>query len=83
MSDYALYLYQVLPKYPKGFRVTDLDSRVDARVVANVDRQTNGQKTGSLYHAMPEAGATKMREAFTHFFQQKVETNLKILTFEF
>ena len=36
-SDNALYLYQVLPKYLKGFRVTDLDSRVDARVVGNVD----------------------------------------------
>ena len=37
-SDDALYLYQVLPKYLKGFQITDLDSRVDARVVANVDR---------------------------------------------
>ena len=27
----------------------DLNSRVDARVVANVDERTNGRKTGSLY----------------------------------
>ena len=41
---------------------------VNARVVGNVDRRTNGRtygrtngrKTGSLYRAMPEAGATKM-----------------------
>ena len=42
----------------KGFRVTDLEFKVDARVVANVygrmDIQTNGQKTGSLCRAMPE-----------------------------
>ena len=46
----------------KGFKDTDPDSRVDARVVANVDGwtcgHTKGQKTGSLYRAMPEAGAT-------------------------
>ena len=46
---------------PQDFRVTDLDSRVDARVVANVDSgRTNRQNTGSLYHAMPEAGTTKI-----------------------
>ena len=37
---------------------------VDGRVVANVDGRrdghTNGQKTDSLYHDMPEAGATKI-----------------------
>ena len=45
----------------KGFRVTDPDSRADARVVANgcTDRCTNGRKTGSLYSTMPEAGTTK------------------------
>ena len=51
----------------KDFRVTDLNSRVDARVVANVDGWMYGRtygwmnrlKTGTLYHAMPEAGATK------------------------
>ena len=45
----------------------DLNSRVDAGVVANVDGRTyrrtygwtNGRKTRSLYRAMPEAGATK------------------------
>ena len=41
----------------------DLDSRVIARVVANVGRRRygsiNGRKTRSLYRAMPEAGATK------------------------
>ena len=40
------------------------NSRVDTRVVANVyrlaDGQTNGWKTGSLYHTMPKAGVTKM-----------------------
>ena len=47
----------------KGFRVTDLNSRVDARVIASVDGGsdggtyrltdacTNGPKTGSLYIA--------------------------------
>ena len=46
----------------KGFRVTDLNIRVDARVVTIVDGRTNGRKTGSLYHAMPEAGATKRKK---------------------
>ena len=46
-----------------GFRATDLHTRVDARVVANVDGRTNGLKTGSLYRAMPEAGATKNENA--------------------
>ena len=38
LSDNALYLYQILSKYFPGFTVTDLNSRVDARVVANVDK---------------------------------------------
>ena len=46
-----------------GFRVRDLNSRVDARVVAKVDGRTDVRtdirKTRSLYRAMPEAGATK------------------------
>ena len=43
----------------KDFRVTDLDSRVDTRVVVNVDRCTNRWKTRSKDSAMPEAGETK------------------------
>ena len=39
----------------KYFRVTDLNSRVDTRVAANVDGPTDVQrKTGSLYRAMPK-----------------------------
>ena len=41
----------------------DLNSRIDARVVTNVNgrtyKRTNGRKIGSLYRAMPEAGTTK------------------------
>ena len=38
----------------------DLNSRIDARVVTMfTDGRTNGRKIGSLYRAMPEAGATK------------------------
>ena len=48
-SDNALY--QVLPKISYGFRVPDLNSRVNPRVVINVD--------GSLYRALPEASTTK------------------------
>ena len=51
----------------KGFRVTDLNSRVDARVVANVDGRTYGRKTGSIYRTMPEAGATKMKNIKQRF----------------
>ena len=61
LSDNALYSYQVLSKYLKGFqnyRVTDLDNRVKARVVENVDRRTYRWKIGSLYRTMPAAGAT-------------------------
>ena len=44
----------------RGFRVKDLNSKVNARVVANVDSgwtdiQTNTQKNRSLYPAMPKA----------------------------
>ena len=71
-SNGVLYLYQVLSKYLKGFRVTDLNSRVDTRVVANVDgrtyRRTYTRKTGSQYRAMPEAGTTKISD----FFQQTI-----------
>ena len=63
LSDGDLYLYQVLSKYLIGFQSYG-HSRVDVSVVANVDgrtyARTNGQKTGFLYCAMPEAGATKM-----------------------
>ena len=49
----------------KGFRVTDPNSRVKARVVANVKNgRTNGQKIGSLHRAMPEAGTTKISDKF-------------------
>ena len=54
-SDNTLYLCKVLPKYLKG----DLNSRIDAKVIADVEGQTygrmNGWKTGSLYHTMPAA----------------------------
>ena len=60
LSDNALCLYQVL-LISKGFGVMDLDSRVDARVVANVDgRMYERTETVSLYSAMPEAGTTEM-----------------------
>ena len=55
----------LVPSFAKvSQRVSELDvhTRVDASVVANVDKrtfgQTNGRKTGSLYRAMPQAGAT-------------------------
>ena len=59
LPDSVSYLYQILSKYLIGFKSYDLNTRVDARVVANVNVRTNGRKTGSLYRAMPEAGATK------------------------
>ena len=41
----------------------DQNSRIDARVVTDVYgrtyERTNGRKIGSLYRAMPEAGAIK------------------------
>ena len=43
LSDSVLYLYQVLSKYLTGFRVRDLNIRVDARVVTNVDGWTDKQ----------------------------------------
>ena len=47
LSDNALYLYQVLPKYLKEFQSYCPDSRVDPRVVANVDAgRTHAQMDG-------------------------------------
>ena len=47
LSDGVLYLYQknlyFCRSSSKGFRVTDLNSRVDARLVANVDGRTYGR----------------------------------------
>ena len=45
----------------EGFKETELNITVDARVVANIDGRTNKrtEKPGSLYRAMPEAGVTK------------------------
>ena len=43
LRDNALYLYQVLSNISYGFRVTDLNIRIDARVVANVDGGTYGR----------------------------------------
>ena len=48
LSDIVLYLYQVLSKYPIGFRVMDLNSRVHARVVSNVA----GRRYGRPYRQM-------------------------------
>ena len=48
----------------KGFIVTDLNSRVGARVVENID----GWKIGSLYRAMPEAGTTKIEDYLPYWF---------------
>ena len=63
-SDNAKYICTKFCKsISKGFRVRDPDSRVDGRVVADVDGRTYVRtyvrKTGSLHRAMPEAGATK------------------------
>ena len=46
LSDGVLYLYQDLSKYliSYGFRVADLNSRVDARVDINVDGWTTDRK---------------------------------------
>ena len=49
---------KICPRLCRAY--TDLNSKIDARVVANVDGRINGWKTGSLYHAKPEAGVTKM-----------------------
>ena len=60
-----LYIYtKFCERISKGFRVTDLNSKVNTRVVANVTpdgwkyRRTHGQKTRSLIGAMPKAGTT-------------------------
>ena len=76
MSDNALYLYKVLQKYLKGFQgYRPKESRVDPRVVANVDRRMNGWKTGSQYRTMPEAGTTKMKK-IKNIHQKTVEMDL-------
>ena len=64
LSDNDLYLYQFLSKYLIGFQSYRPEQyRIDARVVTNVYGRTYewtyGRKIGSLYRAMPEAGATK------------------------
>ena len=48
---------KVCESVSKGFRDTGLNSRVNVRVVANVD----ADKTRSLYRAMRETGATKAK----------------------
>ena len=57
-----LIMFYICTKFclsnPKDFWGTEPNSRVNARVVANVDRRTNRGKTGSLYGAMPEACGT-------------------------
>ena len=50
----------------KAFKVTDLNSRTDPKVVENVDGRMYKRKTGSLYCAMPGAGATKMKQRQFH-----------------
>ena len=60
---YCLMMLYICTKFceniSKGFRVTDLNIRVNARVVANVDAHMDTQKNGSLYRSMPKAGMTK------------------------
>ena len=63
LSAYCLIMLYICTKIceniSNGFKVTDLNSRVEARVVANVDshmngwtnKRMNGHKTGSLRHA--------------------------------
>ena len=71
LSAHPLIMLYICTKFyasiSNGFRVTDLKSRVNARVAANVDNgqteghtdtRMNGWKTGSLYRAMPKAGVT-------------------------
>ena len=43
LSDNALYLYIIWPKYLKSFRDTNQDSSVDSRWVANVDGRAYGK----------------------------------------
>ena len=65
-----LYIYtKFCQTISKGFRVTDPNTRVDARVVANVDVRTKGWKAGSLYRAMPQAGATIKRTQIMIFIK--------------
>ena len=54
LSDNALYLYQVLPKYLKEFQSYCADSRVDPRVVANVDAgRTHAQMDKWMENQIP------------------------------
>ena len=48
--------YNIIPCH---FLWWGIKSRVDTRMVANVDSRTDGLKILSLYWDMPEAGATK------------------------
>ena len=58
-SDNALYLYQVLPKYHS---ILELRTWTVWWMLGwsqmLTDGHRDGRKTGSLYRAMPEAGAT-------------------------
>ena len=63
----------------KGFRITDLNSRVKARVVANVDERMDActderMDNQILYCAMPEAGATKIQKEM--YTSKPTETNI-------
>ena len=71
LSDNALYLYQYLSIYLIGFKVIDLNSRIDARVVTNVYgrtyERTNGRKIGSLYRARRDKkGVSKSKQYFLY-----------------
>ena len=62
-SDKALYLY----KFAKvSLRVSELRTWTVGLTLGwsqmLTDGRMNGRKTGFLYHAMPEAGATKFKE---------------------
>ena len=64
-------LYRAMPEAGASKSMV-LNSRVNARVFTNVDRQkyvwTYTQKTGSLYLAMSEAGAIKKFSEVSHGF---------------
>ena len=45
----ALYLYQVWPKYLKGFQSYSPGQWVNARLVANVQGRTDGRTDGKTY----------------------------------
>ena len=64
--DNALYLYQVLPKYLIGFQSYGLDSRVDARVIANVDGRTDvgtGERTEKRIPIARDARGRRVKKA--------------------